>query len=250
MGTNRNTVARALHDVGAAAWFGGSLMGAIGVNGAAADVRDPIESTKVAQAGWGRWTPVNLAAIGAHLVGGALLTWDNKGRLTAQKGVLAATIAKTAVTGAAMGVTAYSRVLGEEVMRAGDVPTVGGTTPGEATPQKVADAQRRLRLLQWAVPALSGTIIVLGAYMGEQQRASQATQGVLGRGVTQLGRSLAAGALLGQAAGRALGKQKKAELKLGVVAKAPRAIAKTEAAKWATKAGTSTARTVSKVGRG
>jgi hypothetical protein len=31
-----NTVARTLHDVGLAAWFGGSLMGATGVNGAAA----------------------------------------------------------------------------------------------------------------------------------------------------------------------------------------------------------------------
>ena len=32
---SRNTVSRSLHDLGAAAWFGGSLMGAVGVNGAA-----------------------------------------------------------------------------------------------------------------------------------------------------------------------------------------------------------------------
>jgi hypothetical protein len=30
-----NTVARSLHDLGLAAWFGGSLMGAVGLNGAA-----------------------------------------------------------------------------------------------------------------------------------------------------------------------------------------------------------------------
>jgi hypothetical protein len=30
-----NTLARSLHDVGLAAWFGGSLMGAVGLNGAA-----------------------------------------------------------------------------------------------------------------------------------------------------------------------------------------------------------------------
>ena len=36
-----NTVARTLHDLGLAAWFGGSLMGAAGVNGAAAVVEDP-----------------------------------------------------------------------------------------------------------------------------------------------------------------------------------------------------------------
>jgi hypothetical protein len=32
-----NTVARSLHDLGLAAWFGGSLMGAVGLNGAAAE---------------------------------------------------------------------------------------------------------------------------------------------------------------------------------------------------------------------
>jgi hypothetical protein len=33
-----NTLARSLHDVGLAAWFGGSRMGAVGLNGAAAAV--------------------------------------------------------------------------------------------------------------------------------------------------------------------------------------------------------------------
>ncbi|MDT5205049.1 MAG: hypothetical protein QOD34_1685, partial [Mycobacterium sp.] len=33
--STRNTVIRSLHDLGAAAWFGGSLMGAVGLNGAA-----------------------------------------------------------------------------------------------------------------------------------------------------------------------------------------------------------------------
>ena len=33
-----NTLARSLHDLGLATWFGGSLMGAVGLNGAAAVV--------------------------------------------------------------------------------------------------------------------------------------------------------------------------------------------------------------------
>ncbi|MFF2206234.1 hypothetical protein [Streptomyces sp. NPDC058145] len=33
--SGRNTVIRSLHDLGLAAWFGGSLMGAVGLNGAA-----------------------------------------------------------------------------------------------------------------------------------------------------------------------------------------------------------------------
>jgi hypothetical protein len=68
-----NTVARSLHDVGLAAWFGGSLMGAVGLNGAAATVDRPDERLKIANAGWARWTPVNLAGIAAHVAGGALL---------------------------------------------------------------------------------------------------------------------------------------------------------------------------------
>ena len=67
---SRNTVIRSLHDLGAAAWFGGSLMGAVGLNGAADAVRDPQDRARVASLGWAKWAPVNAAAIGAHLVGG------------------------------------------------------------------------------------------------------------------------------------------------------------------------------------
>lgn len=34
MSSTRNTLIRSMHDLGLAAWFGGSLMGAIGLNGA------------------------------------------------------------------------------------------------------------------------------------------------------------------------------------------------------------------------
>ena len=47
-----NTLSRSLHDVGLAAWFGGSLMGAIGLNGGAAEAKDgPIELVLPARAG-------------------------------------------------------------------------------------------------------------------------------------------------------------------------------------------------------
>jgi hypothetical protein len=65
------TVVRSLHDLGLAAWFGGTLAGAVAINGAAADVPDREQRLRVANAGWARWTPVNPAAIAAHLVGGA-----------------------------------------------------------------------------------------------------------------------------------------------------------------------------------
>ncbi|MGI8435227.1 MAG: hypothetical protein ACR2LE_10910, partial [Nocardioidaceae bacterium] len=89
--SERNTLAHFLHDAGLAAWFGGSLMGAVGVNGAAADVDDPRQRARVANSGWSRWTPFNVLAIGAHLFGGAQLLKANKSRVTTQKGVLANT---------------------------------------------------------------------------------------------------------------------------------------------------------------
>ena len=54
MSSNRNTFIRSLHDVGAAIWFGGSLMGAVALNGASKDVSDPVERPKIASSGWGR----------------------------------------------------------------------------------------------------------------------------------------------------------------------------------------------------
>jgi hypothetical protein len=88
-GIHRQHRCRTLHDLGLAAWFGGSLMGATGVNGAAAAVEDPTQRLRVANSGWARWTPLNLAGIAAHLAGGAVLTGANKGRLAGQQGVAA-----------------------------------------------------------------------------------------------------------------------------------------------------------------
>src|SRR5215207_6081104 len=181
MAPTDNTVARTLHDLGLAAWFGGSLMGATGVNGAAAAVQDPSQRLRVANSGWARWTPLNLAGIVAHLAGGAVLTGANKGRLAGQQGVAATSTVKTALTVAALGTTAYARVLGKRLERAGDVPVEGGTTPNSATPEEVARAQRQLTVLQWVIPVLTGAVLVLNARMGEQQRPAQVTGGLLGR---------------------------------------------------------------------
>jgi len=177
--SERNTLAHALHDIGLAAWFGGSLMGAIGVNGAAADVDDPRQRARVANAGWGRWTPVNALAIGAHLLGGAQLLKANKGRVATQKGVLANTNLKLALTAGALGATAYARVLGQKVMNAGDVPVAGGTDPLAVTPPEVAKAQKQLSALQWAIPGLTGAMLASSSLQEEQQRPSQVVGGVL-----------------------------------------------------------------------
>jgi hypothetical protein len=179
--TADNTVSRSLHDLGLATWFGGSLMGAVGLNGAAAQAEEPKQRLRVANSGWNRWTPVNLAGIAAHLAGGAGLLGANKGRVASQQGVAKATVIKTALTGAALAATAWSRALGAKLNEAGEIPVEGGTDPGGDTPEDVAKAQRQLKVLQWVIPALTGAVLVLNARMGEQQRPAQVTGGLLGR---------------------------------------------------------------------
>lgn len=176
-----NTIARTMHDVGLATWAGGSLMGAVGLNGAASAAKDPQDRTRIVNQGWDSWTPVNLAGIAAHLIGGMQLTRSNKGRIAGQKGVAKLTAAKTAITAAALGTTAYARVLGKKIDEAGDVPTEEGTQPTFGTPPEVAEAQKQLNVLQWAIPALTGALLVMNSRMGEQQRPRSVAKGITQR---------------------------------------------------------------------
>jgi len=174
MTSNRNTIIRSMHDLGAAAWFGGTLMGAIGINGGSKDVKDPAERAAVAAAGWARWAPISAAAIGAHLIGGAGLLAANRDRVRAQQGAGTNALIKSVLTAAAIGATVYSGILGAKIANeAGSAPVEGGTVPSESTPDKVARLQQQQRVLQWVTQALTGGILILGAQQGEQQRASE-----------------------------------------------------------------------------
>ena len=176
-----NTVVRSLHDLGLAAWFGGSLMGNLGVNGGAAAAREPTERLRIAGEGWDRWAPVNAAAVAATTLGGIGLTLVNRSRLVAQRGVATTATVKAAVTFGAMAASGYARVLGRRLESRQQEPVEGPTTPAGATAEDVAGIQRQLRVVQWSVTALTGTMVVINAYMGEQQRPKAVVSGTLGR---------------------------------------------------------------------
>jgi len=178
MSSTRNTVIRSMHDVGVAAWFGGSLMGAVGVNGATRTVAGPQNHLAVAASGWARWSPVAAAAIGVHVIGGVGLILANRGRVAGQSGVGANTAVKTVLTGAAIASTVYSGILGAHLAEQTDAPVEAATVPGAQTPRQVARSQQQLRVLQWVTPALTGALIVLGAQQGEQQKPAEIAKGV------------------------------------------------------------------------
>ena len=175
---SRNTVIRSMHDVGLAAWFGGSLMGAIGLNGGANSAEDASQRPVIASAGWARWAPVNAAAIGTHAIGGIGLILANKGRIAGQSGAGANTAIKAGLTGVALAATAWSGVKGAQVAKAGAFPAKGSVVPSAATPAEVAAAQKQLRIAQWVIPAVTAALIVLGAQQGEQQKPSQLLAGL------------------------------------------------------------------------
>ncbi|WP_199517308.1 hypothetical protein [Nucisporomicrobium flavum] len=68
------------------------------------------------------------------------------------------------------------------------MPAEGGTEPAQNTPDEVAATLKQQRLLQWAIPALTGTMIAMGAQQGEQQRPTQMWSGMAGKLSGVLGR--------------------------------------------------------------
>src|SRR5690242_16357071 len=142
MTSDQNTVVRTLHDLGAAACFGGSLMGAVGLNGASKDVSDPSERATVAASGWARWSPVAASAIAAHAIGGIGLLIANRNRVEHQDGVGANTAVKTALTVAAVATTAASGLLGARLAQRTPAHAAGGTVPDGRTPARTARLQQ------------------------------------------------------------------------------------------------------------
>ena len=178
---SHHTLSRSMHDVGLAAWFGGTLANATALNAAASEAATPSKVGAVANVGWNRWTPVNAAAIGAHVLGSIGMLATDLDRVSTQKGVGRTVLLKTGLTAAALGATAYSRSLGKRVSQEIDMPAESGTEPTTSTPKQVANAQRQLKVLQWVVPALTGALVVVSSHAGEQQRPENVLQGLLAR---------------------------------------------------------------------
>ncbi|MGG5260343.1 hypothetical protein [Phycicoccus avicenniae] len=175
-----STAVRATHLTTNAAWFGGSLMGAVGLNPAAAEGDDERQRADIADEGWTRWGPVQGAAVALHLLSGVAILADNRRRVAHHRPTTVAVVLKTALTGVAVAA-------GAEAYRV-------GAAYGDAREQADhdEDARRRaralgerLRLLQWATPVTTAGLLVLDAYLGEQQRG---LAGLLDRPSTAPGR--------------------------------------------------------------
>ncbi len=168
-----STAIRATHLVTNAAWFGGSLFGAVGLNPAARRAGSTREQVDMSGEGWERWGPVQGAAIGLHLLSGLGILADNKNRTMRHRPTREAVVVKTVLTGAALASTAGAYVFGERLgqLRGSDTDAKGeiAATPS-GREEQARTAERQLAWLQWATPAATGALLVLDAYLGEQQR--------------------------------------------------------------------------------
>lgn len=171
--TAYSTSVRALHLVTNAAWFGGSLMGAVGLNPAARVADTAGERSEIADRGWTTWGPVQGGAIGLHLLSGVAILADNRRRTLTHLPTTVGVVLKTVVTGAALAASGAAYVdgahLGQALEKADEDP---------AARRRSRELSRRLRWLQWATPLATGGMLVLDAYLGEQQRG---TAGLLDR---------------------------------------------------------------------
>lgn len=159
-----STAVRATHLVTNAAWFGGSLMGAVSLNPAARVADTAEERAEISGTGWERWGPVQGAAIGLHLLTGLAIVADNRHRVVAHTPTTAGVAAKTALTAAALASTGAAWFYGS---RMGDALGEDGHPRDRAAAR---DAAAKLAWLQWTTPALTGALLVLDAQLGEQQR--------------------------------------------------------------------------------
>ena len=170
MVAERDTLARSMHDIGIAAWFGGSLMGAVGLNGGAATADDPQQRLAISSRGWQKWAPLQVTAILVHGLGGLALVEGNKLRLVGQLESRRNAKAKTVVTAVALASTLASGIAGRVMAKRAKEGADGVTDPKKGASRGLTRAQRMQRFLQWTTPALTAVVIVLAAQQGEQQR--------------------------------------------------------------------------------
>jgi hypothetical protein len=186
---DNHAVAQAVHDLGSALWFGGSMMGVVGVNKAGRDLTQGIDRIRVASSAWRRFSPFQWAGVGATVLAGSRLTQVGGRRLALQQGFASVGALKAGITVAGALGTGYAAFCGrriaklsEEAQAHGDpVEVRDATVPAPSTPAPIAKWQRRQRFAQVVVPVLAGANIVCGSWLVQSYRSVTTLKGVTRR---------------------------------------------------------------------
>jgi len=141
---------RAAHDVGLAAWLGGTMFGKFALNPSLRNISDPAERGATSNAAWNGYNVVNAIGLGAAAGGWAAsrLTETQPSNLSSTEQGLS--VAKDALTAVAVVSGLLNGVQGARLARQapnGRVPVETGTKPSPDTPPKAARIQRSLEVL-------------------------------------------------------------------------------------------------------
>jgi len=142
--------ARAAHDVGLAAWLGGSMFGKFALNPSVVAVADPAERGAVVNAAWNGYNVINAVGLGAAAAGwaAARFTETKPGNLSSVESGLS--LAKDVLMGVSVLSGVLSGVQGGRLAKqapGGSVPVETGTKPAPETPPAAAKIQRSLESL-------------------------------------------------------------------------------------------------------
>jgi uncharacterized membrane protein len=138
---------RAAHDVGLAAWVGGTLFAKFALNPSVKLISSHTERGQVTNAAWNGYNPVNALGLGAAAVGwtaarfsetdSSLLT-DTEKKLSVAKDVLMGVAVVTGIVNGIQGARLAKQA------PEGAVPIESGTEPAAETPPQAAKIQRTL----------------------------------------------------------------------------------------------------------
>lgn len=163
-------ISKAVHDIGTAIWFGGTLMGTMALNPAVEVLDDPEERGKMVDEGWALFQPWAAAGLLGALI--SHIAIRRGGPKDASKCYKATAVAKDVLMVSALVSSIASMALGEYALHQEPdayTPVEDGTTPTEGTPYETAQAQSGLTIAS-AVQLLSGVgILVAGAIMAAER---------------------------------------------------------------------------------
>ena len=143
-------VARAAHDVGLAAWLGGSMYGKFALNPAVKLIPDKPVRGSVTNAAWNGYNLINGVGLGAAAVGwsAARFTEAHPDKLSPRE--QAVSVTKDVLMGTAVLTGLLNGVQAARLAKqapGGAVPIESGTVPAPETPPAAAKIQRSLGVL-------------------------------------------------------------------------------------------------------
>ncbi len=182
--------ARAAHDVGLAAWLGGSMFGKFALNPSLVKISSRPERGSVTNAAWNGYNAINSAGLGAAALGwaAARLTEAKPDNLSGRERALS--VAKDALMAVSLATGAASGVQGARLAKQapnGAVPVETGTTPAADTPPEAARIQKTLGALGNVNIAAGVALVAVNGVLAQTDHSRPAA--------TRVARSAAPGGL-------------------------------------------------------